>query len=293
MLAPQLTTGAVKQDFARVVARLHDVSQRKAYDPFRDVPWDGADSDIDPRDPRFRLRPDEPLGATAWYRGLPPDTQSRLGLEFFCRTLCCGISIESSLCCGLLALTRDLPTRSPLFHYALTEIIEECKHSQMFQTFIDKSGCNPDRLGVVNRWFSRRIERLAPIFPEQYFVFVLAGEIFVDADNRLRLEHRSELHPLVERMMQIHVVEEARHMRFAEAYLREHFPRLGALHRAYIRAVASAIMRSSAQLLLQPSPGIVKRFGIPRAVLREAFGPGTAHCARVREIEAPVHTLLS
>ncbi|HKU36660.1 MAG TPA: diiron oxygenase [Polyangiales bacterium] len=293
MLSPQLTNGAAKHDFSRVVTRLHDVSLRKTHEPFRDVPWNGPDSAIDPRDPRFRFRPDEPLGATAWYRALPPDEQSRLGLEFICQTMRFGIALESTLSVGLLGLIRNLPARSPMFHYALTEIIEESKHSQMFQTFIDKSGCTPAPLSALDRWISRRIERLAPVYPEQFFVWVLAGEIFVDADNRLRLEHRATLHPLIERMMQIHVTEEARHMRFAEAYLREHLPRLGALGRAQIRAVATFIMRGSSKVMLEPSPAIVQRFAIPRAVLREAFGPGTPHRAHKAEIEAAVHAVLS
>jgi hypothetical protein len=83
-MTPQLSTGAGTLDFAHVLLRLSDLSQRKAHDPFRDVPWDGPDSAIDPLDPRFRLPADEPLGATAWYAALPAAQQSRLGLEFLC-----------------------------------------------------------------------------------------------------------------------------------------------------------------------------------------------------------------
>lgn len=276
-------------EYERVLTRLCDLSQRKAHDPFDDVPWD---CQIDPLDPRFRFRPDEPLGATAWYAALPADDQSRLGLAFVCQTMQFGIALENALSCGLLALVRCLAPRDPLFRYAMHEVIEETKHTLMFQTFIDRSGYTPPPIGLLDRSISARIERLAPRFPELFFVWVLAAEIFVDADNRLRLEQRAQLHPVLERLVQIHVIEEARHMRLAELYLREHWAGLNAARRWQIRAVLPLIMRGSAAFMLRPAPALVKRFGIPRAVLREAFGPGSAHQARVRAIEAPVRELV-
>jgi hypothetical protein len=80
-----------------------------------------------------------------------------------------------------------------------------------------------------------------------FFVWVLAGEIFVDADNRKRLEHRAQLHPVLERIMQIHVTEEARHMRFAEVYLRQRWAglhilrRLQIAHQARVRAIEAPV----------------------------------------------------
>jgi hypothetical protein len=291
-MIPQLSTSAGKLDFAGVVARLSDLSQRRPHDPFRDVPWDGPDSNIDRLDARWRFRRDEPLGSTAWYAALPADEQSRLGLEFVCQTLQFGIALESALSCGLLALVRRLPPRDPVFRYAMHEIIEESKHTLMFRTFVDRSGCTPAPIGRIDRWISTRIERSAARFPVLFFVWVLAGEIFVDADNRQRLEHRAQLHPVLERILQIHVTEEARHMRFAEAYLRQHWAGSSAGQRLQIQAMLPIIMSGSAAVMLRPSPALVKRFGIPRAALREAFGAGTPHRERLREIEAPVRALL-
>jgi hypothetical protein len=179
-----------------------------------------------------------------------------------------------------------------MFRYAMYELIEEAKHTLMFQTFIDRSACNPPRMRWIDRWISTRIERAGARSPELFFVWVLAGEIFVDADNRRRLEQRAQLHPVLERILQIHVIEEARHMRFAEVYLRQHWAGLGALQRLRIRAMLPIIMNGAAAVMLQPSPALVRRFRIPRAVLREAFGRGTPHRARVRAIAAPVHQLL-
>jgi len=125
-----------------------------------------------------------------------------------------------------------------------------------------------------------------------FFVYVLAGEIFVDDDNRRQLRERSRLHPLVARMLQIHVTEEARHIRFAERYLAEQLPELGAVRRRWLRAIAPSILNGNAEVMLQPTAALVRRFAIPRPVLREAFGPGSAHRARVRAVSAPILALL-
>ena len=54
-------------------------------------------------------------------------------------------------------------------------------------------------------------------FPELFFFGVLGGEIFIDQQNREYLKRpRDAVHPLVRRVLQIHVTEEARHVCFAE-----------------------------------------------------------------------------
>ncbi|HET6335457.1 MAG TPA: diiron oxygenase [Polyangiales bacterium] len=278
--------------FVQIVERLCEVSVRKPHDPFRDIAWDAHDTAIDPRDPRFRLRPNEPLGATAWYAALPVDEQARLGLALLCQSMEFGIALENTLSRGLLTFVHARHERSAVARYALHEVIEESRHSLMFRTFVDRSGCPPVRLGRVDTWLSFRIAELAPWFPELFFVWVLAGEIFVDDDNRRQLKHRSELHPLVAQILQIHVTEEARHMRFADRYIAEHFAIVSEPGKALVRAAAPTILRENARVMLQPCAATVKRFGIPPSVLREAYGLGTAHQARVDAVAAPVLALL-
>ena len=69
-------------------------------------------------------------------------------------------------------------------------------------------------------------------FPELFFVFVLGGEDPIDHAQRLALAERDDLHPLVRRMSQIHITEEARHLCFARSFLREHVPELTPRKRA-------------------------------------------------------------
>ena len=64
-------------------------------------------------------------------------------------------------------------------------------------------------------------------FPELFFIFVLGGEDPIDHVQRETLRSERELHPLLERIMRIHVTEEARHLSFARHYLKREVPKLG------------------------------------------------------------------
>ena len=278
--------------FADLTRRLNRASVAKRYDPYEDVDWDGPDSRIDPTDPRFRLAPNHPLGATEWYRSLTETTQSALGLDWMCHLLRYGIAFESCLTRGLLEFAAALPDRSPEYRYAMHEVVEESHHSMMFQEFIDRSGRNPAPLPGWQVRYNRRIVRWAATFPELFFFHVLSGEIFIDEDNRARLARRSEQHPVVRRILQIHVTEEARHVCFAEAFLRERVGRLPFWRRWQIAAVVPFVLERGERMMLRPQPWLTQAYRIPRSALEEAYGRGSGHRERVRAIVAPVYRLL-
>jgi hypothetical protein len=274
------------------VSQLSRSSVRKFHLAFRDVDWDAPEFAIDPCDVRFSLRPDSPLGASAWYRGLPVERQARLGLDMTAQTLKFGIAFEAGLCRGLLDFAYTKSNRSPEYRYAMHELIEECQHSLMFQEFIDRSGTDPAGVPALMAFFDRRIARCGETFPEFFFFSVLAGEVFIDHDNRENLKLGDALHPLLRRIIQIHVIEEARHVRFAELFLRERVPALSPLRKAFIRLTLPRILRDAQRMMLSPTGKLAKRHGIPREVVRECYGPGSTHRTRVEQIARPVFELL-
>jgi hypothetical protein len=127
-------------------------------------------------------------------------------------------------------------------------------------------------------------------FPALFFVFVLGGEDPIDHVQRTLLRSGREIHPLLRRIMQIHVTEEARHLCFARHYLRRSVPELGWPAHAALAVGAPLILGQMARLMLEVSPQIVRRYAIPRAVLREAYG-NPSHRARTLESLAKVRAL--
>jgi hypothetical protein len=266
-------------NYAKLLARLSGLSVTHHFDAYGDIAWDAPEFTIDPADPRWELRGDDPLGATAWYRALPAETRSRLGLEYVASTMKMGLEFERVLKRGLLEFAGTLPNRAPEFRYAYHEVIEEAQHSLMFQEFVNRSGFDAVGLRPLERFGTRYIISLGRRFPALFFIFVLGGEEPIDYVQRKDLRSGDSLHPLLERVMRIHVTEEARHLSFARHYLRAQAPSLGRLDRLRLGAGAPVILSVMAQMMLKPSAQLVKRYRIPRSVLREAYTRNPAHRA--------------
>src|SRR5688572_26149820 len=272
------------------VEQLSKSSVQKYYRAFHDIDWDAPENLIERSDPRFELRPDGPLGQSGWYRAQPAPTRAELGLEMVCQVLKFGIGFESVLSRGLLEYAGTLHNRSPEHRYALHEVIEECQHSLMFQELIDRSGANPAPVGWLPAFVDRRIARSGASFPELFFFAVLGGELFIDAENRAQL--RTATHPLLRRILQIHITEEARHVRFAQLFLEEKLPALSAGKRRFLRWAMPSMLRDAQRMMLSPAPSLQRRFRIPRTVMRECYGPGSCHRQEVERIAAPIFALL-
>jgi len=261
------------------VRRLSHQSVTKHFDAYADVDWDAPEMAIDPDDPRFELPAVDPLGATTWYREQPPDIRARIGLHRIAVAMKVGEQFESVLKRGLLEFAARLPNGAPEFRYAYHEVIEEAQHSLMFQEFVNRSGFDAAGLGRLDRLGAGFVATLGRRFPPLFFVFVLGGEEPIDHVQRRTLRSEGGLHPLLERIMRIHVTEEARHLSFARHYLKREVPGLTGFRRAQLGIGAPLILSVMARMMLQPSSQIVARYAIPREVIRTAYTSNPAHRA--------------
>ena len=263
--------------FASLLQRLSRQSVEKHFDAYADVAWDDPDYAIDPADPRWELGEDDPLGRTDWYRGLPQPERARLGLDSVASKMKIGLEFEGVLKRGLLEYASTLSNGAPEFRYAYHEVIEEAQHSLMFQEFVNRSGFDARGLGRIDRQAARFIVSLGRRFPPLFFVFVLGGEDPIDYVQRRELAGSRTIHPLLERIMRIHVTEEARHLSFARHYLKKVVPDLNPLRRAELAIGAPLVLSTMAQMMLRPSRQLVRRYNIPDAVIKEAFVDNPDH----------------
>jgi len=273
-----------------LLARLNRQSVTKHFDAYADIAWDEPEMALDPEDPRWELSTDDPLGATEWYRALPPATRARLGCESVASKMKAGLEFESILKRGLLEFASVLPNRSAEFRYAYHEVIEEAQHALMFQEFVNRSGLDAKGLGRLDRLGARLVIYLGRWFPELFFVFVLGGEDPIDHVQRQALR-RDDLHPLIERIMRIHVTEEARHLSFARHYLKRTVPSLGPARSAVLAVGAPTILAGMAQLMLKPSPQLIARYEIPSEVIKAAYTDNPAHRAATADSLRKVRSL--
>jgi hypothetical protein len=121
---------------------------------------------------------------------------------------------------------------------------------------------------------------------------VLGGEDPIDHVQRQELRSGIPIHPLAERIMRIHVTEEARHLSFARHYLKTQTPNLSRWKRAQLGVGAPLVLAAMAQMMLQPSRQLIDRYQIPRAVLSEAYSKNPTHRAEVLDSMTKVRRLL-
>lgn len=277
--------------FDALVARLSAQSLVKRYDAYTDIPWDDPDFVIDPDDRRWQLSSTDPIGSSAWYLAQPAPVRTRIGLYRYVTAMKLGLQFENVLKRGLLEYTFDLPNNDPRFRYAYHELIEEAQHGLMFQEFINRSGFDPPGMWWPERFATNRIVTFGRRFPELFFIFVLGGEDPIDHLQREQLRSDRELHPLFEMIMRHHVTEEARHLSFARHYLKVQVPTLSRGRRAVMAVATPVILGVMAQLMMQAPHSLIKKFDIPRDVVRTAYHGNATHQQHTKDAVRKVRRL--
>lgn len=270
----------IEQQTARMVAAksyedrlrtLSEASVERHFDAFVDIDWDHPDCAIRLDDTRWILPEVDVLGRTEWYRSLPQDEQIRVGLYRQANITKVGLQFEQVLIAGLMNYAFTLPNGSPEFRYATHEATEECHHTQMFQEFTNRSGMPVEG----GHWLLRHVAPFLPLaarwVPYGFFWGVLAGEEPIDHVQKSILRAGNDMHPLLQRIMQIHVAEEARHIGFAHQYLQHNSPRLSRTQRAVLSVAIPVIMRWLCDEILVPSKKAQRDMGIPKSVVKELY----------------------
>ncbi|WP_153538380.1 AurF N-oxygenase family protein [Actinomadura macrotermitis] len=257
--------------YLAMIDRLNKASVNKHCEAYVDIPWDDPRFQIDPDDPRWVLPPFDRLSETAWYRSQSREVQARIGLWRLAASYKTGMQFENLLKQGLLSFAYRLPNGSPEFRYLYHETAEECQHGMMFQEFVNRTGMP---VGGMPRIFSLigQLARWAPLVsPELFFMFVLGGEEPIDYMQRKMLREKWIEHPLAETIFRLHVAEEARHISFAQHYLRYRVPQMSRAEREVFGLVTPFVLATVARIMLFPPGTMVRYFGIPRPVVRAAY----------------------
>jgi hypothetical protein len=257
-----------RDEFKDTVGRLNRLSVERHSDAYADIDWDGLILQV--TDPRLELPAVDPLADTEWYRAQAPEARARIGLYRYAAYMKVGEHFENLLQRGLLLQAARLENGAPEFRYIHHELIEESQHTLMFQEFVNRTGM-PVR--GMPKGLLRLIEAavpFSPLFPTLFFVAVLGGEDPVDYLQRLLLQTEPELHPLLERIMRIHISEEARHLSFARHVLQRDVPQLGRMRRRALALLAPAVLAVLTRVMLRPPGDLLRHFGLPEEVARQA-----------------------
>jgi hypothetical protein len=221
-----------------IAARLIRSSQKASFDPLVEIDWDAPLEPDRPAVPWHRCS----LYGTSLWEGMSERQRADLTRHEASSISSVGIWFELIL---ISMLTRHVYDRDPQtkhVQYALTEIADECRHSIMFAKMSEKLGCpayGPGRKGRALGKFFR-----ATATPLEIFAAALFVEEVLDALQREAVKDE-DVQPLVRDVMRIHVVEEARHMRYASEELARQWEGLSAPRR-FVSSIRLAISCATA-----------------------------------------------
>ncbi len=283
-----MTATAEYTDFLRT---LSEGSVRKHFDAFEDIAWDDPEFAVVPDDPRWVLPKVDPLGSHDWYLALPLERQIEIGMARQACIAKVGWQFESVLIRGILEYTFLAKNNDPQFRYLMHEVTEETHHIQMFQELVNRMGVDTSGARPWFKWSQTFLPLAGRWLPAIFIAGVLAGEEPIDHVQKLILRSNQEQHPLLTRVMQIHIAEEARHISWAHEYLKRTTERMGRLNRFVFSLAFPVVMRVLCDIIVKPTPEFRKTYGVPRAVLRELYWNALESRKMLRDLFSDVRML--
>jgi hypothetical protein len=286
-------TGDSPEDraYCDTLTTLSEGSVRRNFNPYTDIDWSAPELQVTKDDPRWVLPASDPLGRHRWYRAQPLEKQIAIGMWRQANVAKVGLHFESILIRGLMQYSFWVPNGSPEYRYCLHESVEECNHTMMFQEMVNHMGVDVPGMPRLLRWVSPVIPLIAGPLPVVFFFGVLAGEEPIDHTQKMVLREGKSLHPIMERVMAIHVAEEARHISFAHEYLRKRVPHMRARRRFWLSLHVPLIMRVLCQAITVPPRPFFREFDIPREVRKELFFRSPESRQFLRDMFADVRML--
>src|SRR4051795_1929587 len=270
-------------DREEMSTRLLRSAAKKSYDPVVDIDW-GADIPTD----LYGLSPEwSSLYGTPMWDELSEEQRVTLTVHEYCSISGVGIWFEVLLMQLVLRDVYGDDPAQPHFQWALTEIADECRHSVMFARTAEKFGAPsyqpPAKVLALGRAFAAKGSG-----PAAYAAILVAEEILDIFQRDLMRDERVQ--PLTRATSQIHVVEEARHMRFAREEIARRTPELSRWqlrrHRSVVAAVAAIVVDNLVQ------PGVYASVGLDPEEARKAARGNDHYAAKLRAASTGLVTFL-
>jgi hypothetical protein len=242
-------------------ARLLGSAAKKSYDPVVDIDWAAP---IPPH--LYGLSPEwSTLYGTPLWESLTEDQRVTLTIHEYCSISGVGIWFECLLMQLVLKDIYGEDPAQPHVQWALTEIADECRHSVMFARTAEKFGAPsyqpPTSILRLGKAFVARADG-----PAAYAAILVAEEILDIFQRDLMKDERVQ--PLTRATSQIHVVEEARHMRFAREEIARRTPALSSWQLRRHRSAVASVAAIVAENLVQP--GVYASVGLDPAAAKAA-----------------------
>ena len=228
-------------DMDTELERLLESAAVLSYDPDQEIDW------AKPLDPtKYGLNPEwSTLYGTPLWDSMTEQQRIDLTRHEVGSIMSTGIWFETMLQSMVLRSQYSADYGDPEFRFALTEIADECRHSLMFSKTCSK-------MGVPHYRPRRLFHELARVFRttangEMSYASILVAEEVLDVMQRDWMRGENVLEE-VRTTSKTHVVEEARHMKFARMEIKEYLEGISKPRRhvaAFVISIVAAIIVDS------------------------------------------------
>jgi len=263
--------------------RLLRASIQHSYDPLIEIDWDA------PPVPGLLYVPEHRsslYGTPLWDR-LSVEQRMELTKHEVASLASIGVWFETILMHLLIRHYYDQDPTSRHAQYALTEVADECRHSVMFGKMIETMGCPVYRVTPVTRALGRFL--MATADGARMFAAILIAEEILDTLQREAAADEN-VQPLVRMVSRIHVVEEARHVRYAREELERQVAVTGPVRLGYSRLVIGRAAYAISRGLVNPQ--VYRSIGVDPAEGRRIAWANPHHREMLKWAAAKLTTFL-
>lgn len=255
----------------KTAARLLASSSARSYAPDLDIDWAAPDGGL-----AFMPPERVSLYGSALWDELTPEQRRDLARHELASIAGTGLWFEIILITMLARWAYDRDPQSARTKYALTEIGDETRHIIMFANTIDRFG-TPTYRPPAYIHFLARLYKATASGPAMFAPTLVAEEV----TDRLQRSTMNDdgIEPLVRMVNRIHVVEEARHVRFAREELARTMPALGPLRRVVANTASAVAAACIVHALVNPE--VYRAVGLdPRRAAKAARRNPHNHATR-------------
>jgi hypothetical protein len=237
----------------KTATRLLGSSSKNSYDPDLDIDWD-APVELDMQ--FMPLERTSLYGTDLWDR-MTDEQKVELSRHELASVASTGLWFEIILIQMLTRWVYHQDPQDPRTQYALTEIGDETRHILMFAKAIA-------RLGAPTYRPRKAIHQLARLYKATakgpaLFAPVLVAEEITDRLQR-EMVNDETVHPLIRMVNRIHVVEEARLVRFAREEVARQMAKIGPIAKIVANVSSAVVAAFVASSLI--SPDVYRQVGL-------------------------------
>ncbi|MER6391582.1 diiron oxygenase [Streptomyces sp. NPDC001523] len=229
-----------------VAQRLLRTSVAHSFDPVTDIDWEAPLEE----GAWFCVPERLSLYGTPLWEGMDEQQRIELSRHEFASLAGMGGWLELCLIQMLARYLASRDLKDPRTHYALNEMGDETRHVTMFGMLHRKLGCPPyGPPAYLRRAFTAGSLAFQDLTT---FALALVTEELLDRFQR-EIAQDERVQPLIRRICQIHVIEEARHVSFARTELRNSVAHTSSTRRAFHRHLTGLAASLDVPCLLDPS----------------------------------------